>query len=109
MSGVKHDGGKPELDLVSSAFLNELSQVLMFGAKKYGRWNWKRGFESHRLISATLRHLNKYNSGEDVDEESGLSHLAHAAANLMFMIDLNKHGRLTDTRYIENASENKKT
>jgi hypothetical protein len=109
VSGVKHDGGKPEIDLISKVFVDELARVLSFGAVKYGRYNWKKGFESHRLISAVQRHVQAFNHGIDLDDESGLSHLAHAAANLMFLIDLKHHNRLIDTRYIEDASKNQKT
>jgi hypothetical protein len=38
MSGTKHDGGKPRMDLLSSAWLLGVGDVLTYGAKKYSRY-----------------------------------------------------------------------
>lgn len=97
--GMKFDNGKPRMELISRVFLEELAKVLSFGAQKYEPWQWKKGFESDRLVGATLRHIHAYNSGETTDPESGLPHLAHAACNLMFLLDLSSNGKLVDTRY----------
>jgi hypothetical protein len=87
LSGIKYDGGKPQCSLISSAALFELSKVLTFGAKKYSSHNWRGGFKWSRVLDAALRHLYKYNMGELVDEETGISHLSHAFCNLMFLIE----------------------
>jgi len=34
------------------------------------------------------RHLNSHHAGEYFDQESGLTHLAHAACNLIFLMEL---------------------
>jgi hypothetical protein len=80
--------------------LNEVAQVFTFGAKKYGADNWRAGLSYRRLLSATMRHVNAYNSGEDIDSESGLSHTAHAVANLLMLceyslLDLGEDDRWT--------------
>lgn len=85
-SALKFDKGKPDLSLIPYEGLEEMAKVLMYGEKKYGRWNWKGKLNYSRLISAALRHLHKFNSGIDVDKESGELHLAHAACNLMFLL-----------------------
>jgi DNA-directed RNA polymerase subunit RPC12/RpoP len=86
----KDDAGKPPLyeilQWVDSLFLIDIMRVLKFGANKYyGQGHWNLGMDRTRLANAVVRHLDKYMSGDIVDEESGLSHLAHAACSLMFM------------------------
>lgn len=88
--GTKHDSDKPDLSLLPFKALEDVARVMMFGAAKYGRSNWKKGFDEHRLISAALRHLGAHTEGEAIDSESGQAHLAHAACNLLFLIWLKK-------------------
>jgi hypothetical protein len=40
----------------------------------------------NRLLSATIRHLAAWQSGEKADPESRLSHLGHAATCLLMMV-----------------------
>lgn len=85
MKGIKHDKEKVKLDLIPKEALYGLGEVLTFGHNKYGRANWANGIEFSRLLSATLRHIAAYNSGEDTDPESGLCHIDHAMCNLAFL------------------------
>jgi len=82
---LKHDNGKVDLSLIDNQFIHGVSRVLMFGAEKYERDNWKLGTDWNRTYSAALRHLHSFWDGEDIDPETGLSHLYHAACNLMFL------------------------
>ena len=86
MSGVKFDQLKPKMDLLPYDSLAEISKVLAFGEQKYGAGNWANGIEYRRLISAALRHIGQFNQGEDIDPESGISHIAHASCNLLFLM-----------------------
>lgn len=105
-SGVKYDQGKPQFGLISSRFLRRLAEVLTFGAKKYAAHNWRKGMATSRYYDALQRHLTAWNDGEDLDPESGLPHLAHAACCLMFLSetvevrpdldDRYKHGKTGD-------------
>jgi hypothetical protein len=97
MSGKKFDEGKLRVDLLPSEAMFEVAKVLTFGAQKYGEHNWRGGIEWSRVYAATQRHLMKWNSGETYDEETGISHLAHACANIMFLLTYAKtHGELDD-------------
>jgi len=80
--GKKYDDGKPRVDLVSSEFIEGMGVVRGFGAGKYGDWNWANGIKFSRNIAAALRHLLAFARGEDIDPESGESHLLHAACCL---------------------------
>lgn len=82
----KFDHGKPQMNLIPTAAIVEMGKVLAFGAQKYDRGNWAKGLATSRYFDAAMRHLWAWNAGEEKDPESGLSHLAHAAVNIAFMI-----------------------
>lgn len=85
-TATKLDTAKPPMDLIPWEAMVAVAQVLEFGRVKYAKHNWRKGFEWTRLISAALRHIFSFLSGEDLDPESGLHHLAHACCDLMFAI-----------------------
>ena len=94
--GLHFDDGKPRVDLVPPRTIIEVAKVFGYGASKYGPRNWERGIAQSRLYGSTLRHLFAWCGGEDIDQESAHLHLAHAAANIMMMIDLSLDGRCDD-------------
>jgi hypothetical protein len=98
MEGKKFDEGKPRVDLVDPDFVLELSKVLTMGADKYGPYNWARGMAWSRPTAALQRHLAAWQKGENIDPESGLSHLAHVAANVMFLMYFQQNGVGEDDR-----------
>lgn len=89
--GKKYDTGKPRMDLLPAAALEEIAKVLAFGAQKYDSWNWARGIAYSRLAGAALRHLFARMRGEVNDPESGLPHLAHVGCCVLFLIWMEKH------------------
>jgi len=99
--GVKFDADKAALDLIPLEALIGLGNVLTFGAKKYQRANWANGIEYSRLISAAMRHITAFNAGQDVDPESGLSHIDHALCNLAFLAWMRVHRTDLDNRWIK--------
>jgi len=103
MSGTKHDNGKPMMGLISGAFLTGLATVLTFGAKKYAAHNWRKGLAYSRVYDALQRHLVAYWAGEDMDPETGLSHLDHAACELMFLREFSETRKDLDDRYKKEA------
>lgn len=96
---LKFDNGKPDLSQVTLELVTELAKVRMFGEKKYARDNWKKGFKVTRSLSAALRHIFRFLSGETLDPESGLSHLAHAVACLEHALWDMAHNPQNDDRY----------
>ncbi|NNM74785.1 dATP/dGTP diphosphohydrolase domain-containing protein [Enterovirga aerilata] len=88
MAGVKYDGGKIRFDLVPPDALAAVAMVLTFGAAKYADRNWEKGIDLARLRAAMMRHLNRIELGEDIDGETGLPHMAHAACCAMMALAL---------------------
>lgn len=104
----KFDGSKAKHDLLPFEALDEIAKVLTFGEQKYAAGNWSNGIELRRLISATYRHLGQFNSGEDIDPESGISHLAHAGCNILFALWMMKNRPDMDNRWIKETIKPKK-
>ena len=59
--------------------LMEVAKVCGFGRKKYARLNYLKGYDYSSSYDALQRHLNLFWNREELDEESGLHHLSHAA------------------------------
>lgn len=86
--GRKFDSNKLEYGLLPPLALKETVKVLTFGAQKYERDNWQRVPDSkRRYFDALQRHLWAWKQGEQIDQESGLPHLAHAMCCLMFLYE----------------------
>lgn len=100
---IKFDGDKMPLHLLSSEALMQTAAVLKFGADKYAAHNWRGGFAWSRPLAAAMRHILAFNAGEDKDPESGLSHLAHAACCIMFLLEFEKTHQELDDRYKPNV------
>lgn len=104
----KYDSGKPNLAVLFDApkALAEVSKIISYGAEKYDRKNWRSCPDNERFISATLRHLSAYLSGEKLDVESGLPHLAHAITSLLFVLDIEQaEERKEDTKEVAKDKE----
>jgi hypothetical protein len=84
--GIKFDEKKLRYDLISFAALDDMVNVLTFGATKYNDRNWETGILYSRLLGATLRHIKDWALGQKVDKETGINHLAHAMCCLMFLL-----------------------
>ena len=92
-TAIKYDHDKTDWSLMPFEAIEEINKVLDFGANKYAAHNWKKGegFKYTRVLNSLLRHIFAYMRGEDKDPESGLSHLAHAGCNIVFLLYYNKY------------------
>lgn len=100
MTGTKNDADKERLDLLPMRAINEVGKVLTFGAKKYADNNWRGGMKWGRLVGATLRHVFAFMGGENTDKESGLHHLAHAATDILCVLEYTITHTGADDRFI---------
>lgn len=101
MKGQKYDSEKPRWSLIPFKQLTEVVKVLTAGAEKYDDYNWQDVDNGKdRYFSAAMRHFAAWKEGEridpetertgqkmgKIDPETGLSHLAHAICNLLFLM-----------------------
>ena len=89
---MKFDGGKLLAHIIFEDFpdaIKEVVRVATFGAQKYARSSWKtvpNGLQ--RYTDAKARHFLESAAGVDLDDESGLDHLAHEAWNALATLQL---------------------
>ena len=84
---------KPRYDLIPGDALEEVAKALTHGAAKHEARGWE---TSPRRwggeFAAAMRHLWTFARGEHTDPDSGLSHLAHAAARILILLAYRKRG-----------------
>jgi hypothetical protein len=86
---------KPPLSTVPSPVLMELGVAMLEGALKYGRHNYREaGVRSGVYYDAAMRHLMRWWEGEDIDPDSGLSHITKAIATLVVLRDAQMQGKV---------------
>lgn len=90
--GKKDDNSKLRFSLLPNDAIEAIVDVLEFGAGKYDDRNWEKGIKYSRIYDALLRHMFAWWQGEDIDSESGKSHLAHAGACVLFLLSYEKRG-----------------
>jgi hypothetical protein len=97
----KFDDEKLRMDLLPMRPIEDIAAVLTYGAKKYKPNNWRKGMRWGKAFAAALRHLWAWWKGEDNDKESGLSHLAHAATEILFLLEYGRTHKELDDRVKE--------
>jgi hypothetical protein len=90
---------KPQLQAIPPIANRHMAAALALGAAKYGPWNWRgRKVEAMTYLGAMRRHIDAYLDGENLDPESGASHLGHVMAGCAIVLDAEAHGNLIDNR-----------
>jgi hypothetical protein len=90
---------KPGLSNVPPLPLFAIGQVMADGAAKYGPMNWRKDpVSASTYYDAAMRHLMAWWDGQDLDPMTGLSHLAHVAANMCILLDADSGPWLQDDR-----------
>ncbi len=90
---------KPPLSLIPGAARVHLAEAFRDGAQKYGPANWRVDpVSASTYLNAAERHLVSWQDGEEVASDSGVHHLAHAAACLLILLDAQASGTLQDDR-----------
>jgi Domain of unknown function (DUF5664) len=95
--GVKNDQDKPSMSSIPTEAMWQMGQALGYGAKKYGDNNYRQGMKVSRQLAAAVRHIYQHLGGQDIDEESGNTHIGHALASLaMAAYTLANHPEMDD-------------
>lgn len=87
-----------QLGAIDPSALLEVAKVAGFGAGKYERYNFLRGYPWSLSFDALQRHALAYWAGEDNDPESGLSHMAHVAWHALALIAFAQRSAGADDR-----------
>jgi hypothetical protein len=92
--------GKAPLEYLLPSLWEEDARVHKHGADKYGIRNWRKdSILASTYNAAILRHFKAYfEDGENIDPDSGESHLTHIRACCAVMRDAEIHGTLIDDR-----------
>lgn len=72
-----------------------VAKVIESGDRKYQAGDWIMAparIDGRRDLNSALRHIAEFIEGKDVDEDSGESPLAHAAARLLFLLEREARG-----------------
>lgn len=98
-----HGLKKLPLDLIPIVALVQEAAVYGLGAdnpaKAYGRYNWRETpIDADTYRGAIERHLMLWLAGEDLDPESGVSHMAHIRACCGILLDAIDAGTFVDSR-----------
>jgi len=93
--GVK----KAPISVIPAGVIAEVGVALVEGAAKYGKFNYREaGVLASVYYDATMRHLMAYWEGEDIDPDSGLSHVTKAISSLVVLRDAMMQEMLEDDR-----------
>jgi len=114
--GFKKDEGKVRLELIPPELIFAVGEILTFGSKKYPYRNWEKGMSWGRCYGALMRHLWSWWGGKgptthsflfgDLDEETGRSHLWHAACCITFLLTYEERNIGTDDRVTKDFHKN---
>lgn len=89
----------PLASVVPARVMGEVALALLEGARKYGRSNYRvAGVRASVYADACARHMNAFWEGQDVDPDSGLSHVTKAIASLYVLRDSMMQGNWVDDR-----------
>lgn len=99
--GAAHyDSGKLSYNNVPEEGERALVEVFSYGERKYGFRNWEKtpGLTALQYFGSMRRHLAQWRASEDNDQESGLPHLAHVAANALMCLVTLRNDPASDNR-----------
>lgn len=90
---------KVPMSVVPSEVMMEIGLGMLEGARKYGRHNYRvAGVRSSVYYDAAMRHLMAWWEGQDIDPDSGLSHITKAMTCLVVLRDAMINDMVTDDR-----------
>ena len=90
---------KAPMSSLPMAVLAECGVAMLEGAAKYGRSNYREiGVRNSVYFDAVQRHLIAWWEGEDIDPDSGLSHVTKAITALIVLRDSMMRKNNTDDR-----------
>jgi len=91
---------KPCVSLIPPVAILAEALVAALGAHKYGPFNWReKPVNARTYADAAMRHLQAWLDGDELDDESRVSHLAHVRSCMAILIDAQSTGNMIDDRF----------
>lgn len=88
-----------QISIIPRQVLWEVGVALLEGALKYGPYNYRKSkVKSTVYLDAAYGHLDQFCEGEDIDKDSGLSHVTKAISTLVVLRDAMMQGQWVDDR-----------
>lgn len=85
-AGGGKKGAKPsQIHTVPAEALLLLGEAAKYGGDVYGDYNFRRGINWSLFYDAMHRHQNWFWAGQNLDPESGLPHMVHAAWHALML------------------------
>lgn len=98
VSGGEKGVKKQRYELIPPAPLREVALLYGRGALKYHSHNFRKGYEWSKTYGALQRHANLFWSGETMDQEMQLNHLASVAWHAMALTEFQSTHTVYDNR-----------
>jgi hypothetical protein len=90
---------KAPMSTVPGGVLAEIGTAMLEGTVKYGRYNYREaGVRASVYYDAAMRHLIAWWEGEDIDPDSGMSHITKLLACMTVFRDAQMQGMVEDDR-----------
>ena len=103
---LRYNKGKPQFSHLSPEFISDMMALMTKSSDKYGYLNWTKAQDVRTASDSLMRHFLKFQQGEDLDDESGYSHITHVAVNAMIIWqNLQDFGDEVDNRYSKAKDE----
>lgn len=96
--GLRYNNGKDRYDLLEPYAIQQLVKVFSRGAEKYEPYNWEKGMKWSSVLASLKRHVAAFEQGKDLDDETLLPHMAHAAWNALALVSYMKIAPQYDDR-----------
>jgi len=81
---LRFNTGKPKWRFMHYDSMLPMIRVLEKGAIKYAPNNWKKKLDRSEILESMQRHLAALMDGQEIDAETGESHMGHIQCNAMF-------------------------
>lgn len=92
-------GRKAPMSTLPAGVLAEMGVAMLEGKAKYGAYNYRvSGVRASVYYDALMRHIMAWWEGEDIDPDSGLSHVTKAIVTLAVLRDAQRNNMVTDDR-----------
>ena len=88
--GLRFDDEKDKFSCIPLKLIRGAARILykvtIRKTNPYPMWNWAAGMLWSKPYDCLMRHMDDWYCGEDIDPDTGESHLDHALCNLLFLI-----------------------